>query len=116
VAVILGTEGDGLTVGRKDRIGFDALVAGQATDVLAIKVADEQIIAVDKGEVVAADGRLAQHPGIDVVRFATADGSRDEQQDSGNGEAEHDASLSAWVFDCWDCMRARESGVSLPKI
>ena len=64
VAVVLGAEGDGLAVGREDGLRLDADVAGQPADVLAVEVGDPEIVGVDEGDVLGADGRLGQKPRV----------------------------------------------------
>ena len=43
IAVILGTEGDGLAIRREDRVGFDADIAGETAGILAILISDPKV-------------------------------------------------------------------------
>ncbi len=88
VAVVLGAEGDGLAVRRKDGVRFDADVASEPADVGAVEVGDPQVVGVDEGDVLGADGRLGEQAGVVDVRFG-ADGAGKEQRDGeGRRQAE----------------------------
>ena len=60
VAVVTGREGNPLAIGRKGRRKLVGRVRSQAHRVGAVALADPDIAALDKGQVVARDGRLAQ--------------------------------------------------------
>ena len=64
IAVVVAGEGDELPIGREVRAGFHARPHGEALRVRTVAVGQPDVAGIAEGQLVAAQGRLAQQQGF----------------------------------------------------
>ena len=69
--------------GEKTGFDLDADVGGQPARVLAVAVGDPQVVGVDEGDVLGADRRHRQEPGVGRVRLCRTRARGGEKPDRG---------------------------------
>ena len=83
IAVVLTTEGEGLSVRREPGPKLVAPMGGQALGSSPLPISDPEISAIDEGHVICTESRLGQKSGIRGVDGERRQSPKGEHRDDG---------------------------------